>query len=67
MYGAEGKQWLANLPLLVAHLEITHGLSNLKPFKKLSCNYVLSGFQGLQPIVLKLSLDRIWVWALEDN
>jgi len=28
-----------------------------KTFKNLSYNYVLSGFQGLQPIVLKLGLD----------
>lgn len=57
LYAEKGKQWLTNLPLLVAHLEIAHGLSNLKPFKNLSYNYVLSGFQGLQPIVLKLGLD----------
>lgn len=57
LYAAKGKQWLTDLPQLVAHLEIAHGLSHLKPFKNLSYNYVLSGFQGLQPIVLKLGLD----------
>lgn len=57
LYGENGKQWLTNLPQLVAHLEISYGLSNLKPFKNLTYNYVLSGFQGLQPIVLKLGLD----------
>jgi streptomycin 6-kinase len=31
--------------------------SLLQPFKNLSYNYVFSGFQGLQPIVLKLGLD----------
>ena len=57
MYDEKGKQWLADLPQLVARLEIAHGLCHLKPVKHLSYNYVLSGFQGLQPIVLKLGLD----------
>lgn len=58
LYGEKGKQWLLNLPVLVADLEKKYGLTNLKPFKNLTYNYVLSGFQGLQPIVLKLGLDR---------
>lgn len=57
LYGEKGKQWLTDLPLLVANLEKTYGLTNLKPFTNLSYNYVLSGFQGLQPIVLKLGLN----------
>lgn len=57
LYDEKGKQWLTNLPFLIANLEVAHGLSHLKPFKNLSYNYVLSGFQGLQPIVLKLGLD----------
>lgn len=58
LYGEEGEQWLANLSLLIAEIERAYGLSNLKPFKNLSYNYVLSGFQGSQPVVLKLGLDR---------
>lgn len=58
LYAEKGKQWLNNLPLLVTNLEKTHGLSKLKIFENLSYNYVLSGFQGLQPIVLKLGLDK---------
>lgn len=57
LYAEKGKQWLNNLPLLVTKLEKNIGLSNLKPLQNLSYNYVLSGFQGLQPIVLKLGLD----------
>ena len=57
LYAKKGKQWLSNLPILVAQLEKTYGLSDLKPFKNLSYNYVLYGFQDLQPIVLKLGLD----------
>ncbi|MBY0291778.1 MAG: aminoglycoside phosphotransferase family protein [Alphaproteobacteria bacterium] len=29
----------------------------LQPVNNLSYNYVLSGFQGIQPVILKLSLD----------
>jgi streptomycin 6-kinase len=57
LYSEQGKQWLANLPKLITQLEITYGLSHLKPFENLSYNYVLSGFQGSQPIVLKAGLD----------
>lgn len=57
-YGDKGAQWLTNLSPLIAQLEITYGLFNLKSLKNLSYNYVLSGFQGLQPIVLKLGLDN---------
>lgn len=57
LYGEEGKKWLANLPLLIAKIKNDHSLHDLKPFKNLSYNYVLSGFKGLKPIVLKLGLD----------
>lgn len=57
IYGEKGRQWQENLPNLVAQLGNTYGLSNLKPVNNLSYNYVLSGFQGPQPIILKLGLD----------
>ncbi len=57
LYGVKGKQWLTNLPLLIAQLKIDYGLSHLKPVNNLTYNYVLSGFQGVQPIVLKLGPD----------
>jgi streptomycin 6-kinase len=57
LYGEKGKQWLDNLPNLIAQVETTYGLSNLKPVKNLSYNYVLSGFQNNQRIILKLGLD----------
>lgn len=58
LYSEIGEKWLANLSVLTNQIEITHGLSNLKPVKNLSYNYVLSGFQDSQPIILKLSLDN---------
>lgn len=57
LYGEKGRQWQENLPNLVAQLANTYGLSNLKAVNNLSYNYVLSGFQEAQPIILKLGLD----------
>jgi streptomycin 6-kinase len=57
LYGEAGKQWLTDLPKLVLKMETTLSLSDLKPMKNLSYNYVLSGFQGSQPIILKLGPD----------
>jgi streptomycin 6-kinase len=58
IYGNEGKKWLLHLPKLTMKLEEKYKLTNLKIIDNLSYNYVLSGFQGLQPIVLKIGLDR---------
>ena len=58
LQGEKGKQWLADLPRVVVQIEKAYGLSGLKPVENLSYNYVLSGFQGEQPIVLKLGLDN---------
>lgn len=57
LYGEKGRQWLDHLPNLVTQLANTYGLSNLKPVDNLSYNYVLSGLQGPQPIILKLGFD----------
>ena len=58
IYGQKGRQFLQELPHLIAQIEIEYGLSDLKPVKNLSYNYVLSGFQGALPIILKLGLDN---------
>lgn len=57
LHGKKGKSWLDNLPKLVVQVANTYQLSNLKPVKNLSYHYVLSGFQGSKPIILKLGLD----------
>ncbi len=57
LYGQKGKQWLDDLPKLILQVEATYGLSNLKPVKNLGYNYVMSGFQDDQPIILKLGMD----------
>ncbi len=56
-YGDAGRKWLADLPRMVNDLALRWNLSGLKPIDNLSYNYVLSGFQGVQPIVLKLGFD----------
>ncbi|MFO1257694.1 MAG: aminoglycoside phosphotransferase family protein [Gammaproteobacteria bacterium] len=57
IYGSVGKQWLKGLPEIISKITKEYNLANLKPVNNLSYNYVLSGFQGPQPIILKLGLD----------
>ena len=57
IYGIEGKQWLKALPEITSEIAKEYNLSNLKPINNLSYNYVLSGFQGSEAIILKLGLD----------
>jgi streptomycin 6-kinase len=57
LYGEKGRQWLDDLPSLIAQVAKIYELSNLKLVNNLSYNYVLSGFQGSHPIILKLVLD----------
>ncbi len=58
IYGDKGKQWLVDLPNIVANIAKEWNLSNLKPVDNLSINYVLSGKQATQEIILKLSLSE---------
>ncbi|HJD56927.1 aminoglycoside phosphotransferase family protein [Candidatus Tisiphia endosymbiont of Ptychoptera albimana] len=57
IYGDQGKVWLDDLPRIVDELAGKYGLSDLKPVENLTYHYVLEGFQGNQPIILKLGLD----------
>lgn len=57
-YGEDGRAWLTTLPQLVWSLSSKLGLRDLKEFSNLTYNYVLSGYQEQQPIVLKLGFDR---------
>lgn len=59
IYGVKGQQWLEELPTTVNQLALKFGLYDLKPVLNLSYNYVLSGFQGNHPIILKLGLDEL--------
>ena len=57
LYAYKGKQWFFNLPNLTSEIAKKYKLTHLKPVNNLTYNYVLSGFQGSQPVILKLSLD----------
>lgn len=57
LYGDKGKRWLASLPDLIEQMKAVHGLSRLKRVTHLSYNYVLTGLQQSQPVILKLGLD----------
>ncbi|MEK6733702.1 MAG: aminoglycoside phosphotransferase family protein [Pseudomonadota bacterium] len=57
IYGTQGKQWLLDLPSIVAKIAKEWNLTDLKPIDNLSMNYVASGLQDTQEIILKLSLD----------
>ncbi|PPE03400.1 aminoglycoside phosphotransferase family protein [Holospora curviuscula] len=57
IYGEKGKAWLDALPELVAAIASRLDLRDLKEVTNLTYNYVLSGFQGDNPIILKASLD----------
>lgn len=56
--GESGQTWLDNLPILVDKLKRKWGLQNCVPLtENLSTNFVLTGFQGNTPIILKISWD----------
>lgn len=57
IYGEKGKAWLDELPELVTAISSRLDLRDLKEVTNLTYNYVLSGFHGDNPIILKLGLD----------
>lgn len=58
IWGEQGKKWLQQLPHYVAVLAAQWQLSNLTPVPNLSYNYVLKGFKGNVPIVVKLCFEK---------
>lgn len=58
IYGEKGKAWLDALPQLVSAIASRLDLRDLKEVTNLSYNYVLSGFHGDNPIILKAGLDN---------
>ncbi len=57
LYGKQGSYWLRHLPEKIHAIAEKHYLSALKPLSNLSYHYVLAGFQGQQPIILKLAYN----------
>lgn len=58
IYNKKGQAWLNELPRLVTAISSKFDLRDLKEATNLTYNYVLSGFQGDNPIILKLGLDH---------
>ncbi|MBM3610826.1 MAG: streptomycin phosphotransferase [Alphaproteobacteria bacterium] len=58
IYGEGGKAWLNALPELVSAISSKLDLRDLKEVTNLTYTYMLSGFQGDNPIILKLGLDN---------
>ena len=51
--------WLASLPEQVSSLSSKLGLRDLNAITNMTYHYVLSGFQGDSPIILKLGVDDL--------
>lgn len=58
VYGDKGKRWLIDLPNIVTNIADEWNLSDIKPVDNLSMNFVASGIQNNQGIILKLSLNE---------
>ena len=56
-HGHTAEIWLNSLPDMVQDLAEWWNLSDLVPCQNLSYNYVLSGMQDTQPIVLKIGIN----------
>lgn len=52
IYEGKGKEWLDELPGLVSAISSKMGLRDLTEVTNLTYNYVLSGFQGDNPIIV---------------
>ena len=59
IYKRKGRVWSDELPQLVITISSKLELRDLKAVANLTYNYVLSGFQGDNPIILKLGLDNV--------
>jgi streptomycin 6-kinase len=58
IYGEKGEAWLTELPELVSAISLRLDLRDLKEVPNLTYNYVLSGFQDGNHIILKSGLDH---------
>jgi len=58
IYGEKGEAWIDELPQIVSAISSRLDLRDLKEVTNLTYNYVLSGLQGNNPIILKLGLDH---------
>lgn len=57
IYGADGQQWLNELPTIISEVAKQYHLTELVPVSNMSFNYVASGYLDARPIILKLGLN----------
>lgn len=57
MYNDEGKQWLDSLSEITDKIAQKHNLSGLTPVNNMTFNYVASGYQNENPIILKIGMN----------
>lgn len=57
MYNDKGKQWLDSLPEITTKIAKEYRLSSLTPVNNMTFNYVASGYQHGNPIILKIGLN----------
>jgi len=55
IYREKGRDWLANLPIIVEKIAAKWNLADLTPYENLTYNYVASGKRGAQDIVIKIA------------
>lgn len=64
IYQEKGKTWLTKLPKQVEQFKVLWRLHGLKVCDNLSHNYVLSGYQERNPVIVKINrlsiLDQKW-------
>jgi len=58
-WGDSGRDWLQSLPQTTTALIQHWNLTQLLPVTNLSYNYVMTGYQGTTPIILKISCTQI--------
>jgi streptomycin 6-kinase len=58
VWGDTGRLWLDKLPTIISILSKYWNLTNLNPVDNLSYNYVLTGYQDILPVVLKISCNQ---------
>lgn len=59
IHGEQGRVWLSQLPQIARDASLLFGLSELQPLDNLTYNYILSGYKGSQPIILKIGIESL--------
>lgn len=57
-FGDKGREWLSQLPELIADASKRWGLSNVKPVPNLSYNFVAFAKRGVEDVVLKIGVPN---------